>query len=259
MTETAKTPPVEPRDPASPAPKAQDKDPAAPPPIDTPESLAKEAEELCASLEKFFRRGLGDMPSSADTAEMRAQQASVRDLLRRASESGAGASQEVAALTAERDQFKDAASRARADFLNYQSRASKDLSRAEEQALRGYMIELLPVLDSLDLSLKDAQSPQANLETVREALNLIATSFNHVLKVRGLERMETVGKPFDPTRHEPVFQRPADPAQGEQPNMVVEEFRPGYLWKSLVLRAAQVAVTQAVPSSQRRGDTEKDK
>jgi len=238
-------------------PQVQSKASSAPPLArDTPESLAQDAESLCAALEKFQRRGLGSMPSSADTAEIRTQQAMVRDLLRRAAESGAVASKEVTALTAERDQFKDAASRARADFLNYQSRTSKDLSRAEELALRGYMNELLPILDSLDLSIKDAQSPHANLETVQEALNLIATSLNQMLKVRGLVRMETTRNPFDPTQHEPVFQRPADSTQDEQPNMVIEEFRPGYLWKNLVLRAAQVAITQAVPAPHRHGNTE---
>lgn len=216
-----------------------------PPKAETVESLAAEAEEFCAALEKFFRRGFGDMPNSLDLAEMRAQQASVRDLVRRSSESGAGAGKQLTQLTQERDQFKDAAARAKADFLNYQDRARKDLQRAEEQSLRGYMNELLPILDSLDLSLKDAHTDTANLDTVRQALAMIGESLNQMLKVRGLERVASVGKPYDPTRHEAVHTRPADLKQDEKPGQVVEEFRPGYLWKGLLLRPAQVVVTQA--------------
>lgn len=212
---------------------------------DTVESLAAEAESFCASLEKFFRRGFGDMPNSADLSEIRAQQASVRDLVRRAGESGAGAGKQVASLTQERDQFKDAAARAKADFLNYQDRARKDLQRAEEQSLRGYMNDLLPILDSMDLSLKDAQSDNANLDTVRQALGMISESLNQMLKVRGLDRIASVGKPYDPNQHEAVHTRPCDDKQDEKPGTVVEEFRPGYLWKGLVLRPAQVVVTQA--------------
>ncbi|MBI3829160.1 MAG: nucleotide exchange factor GrpE [Planctomycetes bacterium] len=215
------------------------------PKADTVESLAAEAEEFCAALEKFFRRGFGDMPNSADLAEVRAQQASVRDLVRRASESGAGASKQLATLTTERDQFKDHATRAKADFLNYQDRARKDLKRAEEQALRGYVSDMLPILDSLELSLKDARSDKANLDTVRQALAMIGESMGQMLQVRGLERIPSVGQPFDPTRHEAVHVRPADPKKDEKPNTVVEEFRAGYLWKGLILRPAQVVVTQA--------------
>ncbi|MCW8129909.1 MAG: nucleotide exchange factor GrpE [Planctomycetota bacterium] len=229
------------------APAPQPDAPGAGPaqPEATAESLAAEAEDFCAALEKFFRRGFGDMPNSADLAEIRAQQAGVRDLVRRASESGAGAGRQLAGLTQERDQFKDAAARAKADFLNYQDRARKDLQRAEEQALRGYMNDLLPILDSMDLSLKDAQSDNANLDTVRQALGMISESLNQMLKVRGLERVASTGKPYDPNQHEAVHTRPADPKQDEKPGTVVEEFRPGYLWKGLVLRPAQVVVTQA--------------
>lgn len=233
MSEAEKNPPV-PETPAAEQPQA---------PADTPESLAREAEDFCAALEKFFRRGFGDMPSSTDLTEMRAQQASVRDLVRRASENSAG--MEAQTLTAERDKFKDAAARAKADFLNYQERARKDLQRAEEQALRGYVSELLPILDSMDLALKDARSDNANLETVRQALTMIGDSFNQVLKVRGLERLPATGQPYDPTRHEAVHVRPADAKKDEKPSTVVEEFRSGYLWKGLVLRPAQVVVTQA--------------
>lgn len=208
-------------------------------------SLGLEAEALCASLERVFRRAYGDMPKSSDLAEVRAQQAAIQDLVRRAAESGAGAQKQLAALSAEREQLKDAAARARADFLNYQARTTKDLQRAEELALRGYVAELLPILDSMDLSLIDARSEGAELSRVREALELINQSLNQVLKVRGLERMATVGQPFDPKRHEPAHVLPPDAAaaKGQKPNTVVEEIRAGYLWKGLILRAAQVVAT----------------
>src|SRR4051812_10248778 len=94
------------------------------------QKLADEAEAFCADLERFFRRAFGEVPRSTDLGEIRAQQATVRDLVQRASQlgggEGGGNSEQMAALTAERDKFKDAAARARADFLNYQSRTAKD-------------------------------------------------------------------------------------------------------------------------------------
>ena len=81
---------------------------------DTAESLAQEAAEFCASLDKFFRRGFGDMPKSSDLAELRAQQASIQDLVRRSLANSETAAQRLSALTTERDQHQDAATRARA-------------------------------------------------------------------------------------------------------------------------------------------------
>lgn len=223
--------------PAGPQPAAAAQAPAAAP------RLADEAEAFCADLERFFRRAFGSLPKSADVSELRAQQATVRDLLRRTAEASGENSAQLAALMEERNQLKETAQRARADFLNYQARATKDLDRAEELALRRYLQDLLPVLDSLKLALRDAAAPQTDAQRLKDALSLIDTSLNQALAVRGLEHINAVGQPFDPNLHEAVALRPADPAKGEKPNQVLEELRAGYLWKGLVLRPAQVLIT----------------
>jgi molecular chaperone GrpE len=208
------------------------------------QKLMEEADALCSDFEKLFRRVFGEVPKASDLGEIRAQQASIRDLVNRASSGGGGESPEkVQAIEAERDKFKDAAARARADFLNYQGRAAKDLERAEELSLRRYVSELLPILDSLDLARHDASGEKVDAQRVKEALEMIGTSLGQVLTVRGLERIEAKGRTFDPTIHEAVAKRPV---QGdEKPNTVVEELRPGYLWKGLILRPAQVLVSEA--------------
>jgi molecular chaperone GrpE len=214
-----------------------------------PLTLTEEVEQLCASLEKFIRAKLGGMPSSMDMGELRSQQAAMRDLVRRAEEGGTEALLDLGKVTTERDRLKDAVARTKADFLNYQTRAQNDLKRAEELALRGYVNDLLPILDSLDLTLADIRSGKADLKRVSEALIMLSESFGQTLKVRGLERIGALGQLFDPARHEAVATRPVDPAKDEKPNQVVEEFRPGYLWKGLLLRPAQVLVTQADPKA----------
>jgi molecular chaperone GrpE len=206
------------------------------------------------------------MPSSAEMAELHALQACLRELVRRASESGAGAAGRLQTLTAERDQLKEHLARARADFLNYQERAAKDLARAEELALRNYVLDLLPILDHLDLAradakacgILDAPAPSAAeqdlspAQRVQKALALIAESLDQALRVRGLEPIRAQGRPYDPQFHEAVVVRPADAAKGEEPNRVVEELRPGYLWKGLLLRSAQVVLTgEAEPSKKK--------
>jgi molecular chaperone GrpE len=205
--------------------------------------LADEVEVFCADLERTFRRAYGEVPKASDLGELRAQQSTIRELVSRAAGMGENADSNpavVQALTEERDKLKDSAVRARADFLNYQNRAAKDLERAEELALRRYVQELLPILDSLDLARNDAAGPQADAQRLKEALEMIATSMGQVLAVRGLERIEAKGKAYDPSFHEAVAKRP--PEKDEKPNTVLEELRPGYLWKGLLLRPAQVLV-----------------
>jgi molecular chaperone GrpE len=209
-----------------------------------------DAEGLSNSIEHLFRRVMGEEPRAADFGEMRTIQAMLKDLVRRAAASApegapADAGPKVAELTAEISKLKDQALRAKADFLNYQSRAGKDLDRAEEQALRKFVLELLPILDNLDLANADAKSANFDPQRVKEALDLTGQSVKQVLAVRGLERVQTVGKHFDPTQHEAVFKRPPNPEAGEKTNTVGEECRAGYLWKGLILRPAQVVVIEA--------------
>jgi len=213
--------------------------------------FAAEAENLCAALDKTFRRLAGEMPKSADVAEIRALQASIREVVEKAASTGQGSIEleleqlkQNAALSTEVAKLKEAATRARADFLNYQERARKDLERAEESALRGYLAELLPILDNLDLAMADLKSEKSNPAMVGEALSMTSQSFDQVLKVRGLERVEALHQPFDPLKHEAVATRPVDPSKDEKTNQVVEVFRSGYLWKGKVLRPAQVLVTK---------------
>jgi molecular chaperone GrpE len=209
------------------------------------QKLTDEVERFCADLERTFRQAYGEVPKATDLGELRAQQSTIRELVSRAAGMGENAdkgSVNVAALTEERDKLKDAAARARADFLNYQNRAAKDLERAEELSLRRYVQELLPVLDSLDMARIDAAGPQADVQRVKEALEMIGTSLSQVLAVRGLEKIQAKGMPYDPAQHEAVAMRP--PQDGDKPNTVLEELRPGYLWKGLLLRPAQVLVAE---------------
>jgi molecular chaperone GrpE len=216
----------------------------------TASRFADEAEGLSAEMERLFRRAFGEIPKSSDLGELRSLQAMLKGLVHRAS-GGApegkseGGEKALADLTAERDKLKDALQREKAGFLNYQARSMKDLERAEEQALRKYVSELLPILDNLDLATADAHSDNFDPKRVKEALDMTGSSLKQALAVRGLERIDSKGKPFDPKLHEAIFKRPADREKGEKHNYVSEETRAGYLWKGLVLRPAQVVLTES--------------
>ncbi len=145
----------------------------------------------------------------------------------------------VESLMAEVARLKDELARERSNFLNYQSRSAKEALRLEEQALRKYVLDLLPILDSLALANADD-----SVFRVFEAVNMVNTSIQQVLAVRGLVKISAIGKKFDHSVHEAVSMQKCSPELDEQPGMVVSELRPGYMWNGLVLRPAQVIVTE---------------
>ena len=135
---------------------------------------------------------------------------------------------DVAALLAERDQFKDIALRLQADFDNYRKRMATQQAD-EVQRATGKMAEaLLPVLDACEAAF--VQHP-AEVEPV---FNLLLGE----LRKLGLEGMNLLEQPFDPTLAEAVMHEPGDGAE----TVVSEVLRSGYTWKGRVLRAAMVKV-----------------
>ena len=68
----------------------------------------------------------------------------------------------------------------------------------------------------------------------------IFAQFAQILEQRGVERMPSVGVPFDPALHEALLVAPSE----EGKNTIIEEFSPGYRRNGRVLRASKVTVSQ---------------
>ncbi len=131
-------------------------------------------------------------------------------------------------LAAERDEFREAFMRVKADFENYKKRSAKEHAERVARAAEQLVTELLPVLDGCDAAIAQGASD----------VEPIARSLLDVLEKSGLERLDPVGAPFDPELHEAVLHEPGD---GGEP-VVVETMRTGYAWKGRVVRAAMVKV-----------------
>jgi len=137
-------------------------------------------------------------------------------------------------LARERDDMRELAQRVQADFENYRKRMLREQTEKIERANDAFVEQLLPVLDSFDLaiaSLADAD------EGVRKGVELAYAGLLDVLTKSGLERIDSLGQPFDPTEHEAVAQ---DDGDGEP--VVSDVYRAGYRSKGRVLRPATVKV-----------------
>ena len=132
------------------------------------------------------------------------------------------------AVTAERDDYLDRLRRLQADFENYKKRSAREHQLAAERATGRLAEELLPVLDSCDAALQHGA----------DGVEPVFTALLGALEKQGLERIDPLDVPFDPTLHEAVMHEHGD---GDGP-VVTEVLRKGYAWKGQILRAAMVKV-----------------
>ncbi len=135
---------------------------------------------------------------------------------------------DVAALLAERDEFKDIALRLQADFDNYRKRVATDIASEVERATGRLVDAVLPVLDACEAAVAHGA----------DGVEPIWSSLFGALKREGLVALDLEGKPFDPASADAVVHEEGD---GGEP-IVVEVLRTGYEWKGRVLRAAMVKV-----------------
>ncbi len=131
---------------------------------------------------------------------------------------------------------KEAYLRLAADYENFRKRAQRDRVDAErsgrERILRGF----LEILDNLERGL--SQSKEDN-SPVAEGMRMVLSQCENWLRSEGLERVVTVGQPFDPALHEAISQREdADAESGT----ILEEAKRGYKWHDRLLRPACVVV-----------------
>ncbi len=133
---------------------------------------------------------------------------------------------DVAALVAERDQFKETAMRVQADFENYRKRIASQAAGDVDRATGRLAEAFLPVLDAAEAAY--LQHP----DEVGPLLNVLLGE----LKKHGLEALDLESQPFDPEVAEAVAHEPG----GGGEVVVAEVLRSGYRWKGRTLRPAMV-------------------
>jgi molecular chaperone GrpE len=143
---------------------------------------------------------------------------------------------------AERDEYLDALRRLQAEFDNFRKRTERQLADIRSRASESLLARLLPVLDAIDLALAHGAAEGEG----GEALVQVGGLLRDTLAKEGLERIDAIGVPFDPTMHDAVAHVPAeedatDDAAGG--GAVVDEvLRAGYELQGRVLRPAMVKV-----------------
>ena len=152
----------------------------------------------------------------------------------------APADDDIAALTAERDEAVERWMRTAADFDNFRKRVAREREELVTLANERLVKELLPILDDLERALvAAAEHEEARLE---EGVRLVHRSLESLLERNGVKEIETDGA-FDPHVHEALLAQPSEADEGS----VIDVVQKGYTLGDRVVRPARVVVAEAPP------------
>ena len=143
---------------------------------------------------------------------------------------------ELAAALAQVAEQKDQALRAHAEMENVRRRAQEEVSKARKFGIESFAESLVPVKDSLEAALAQAEQTAETMRTgIEVTLKQLVSAFerNHLKDIA-----PEAGAKFDPHQHQAIATIPAEQAA----NTVVQTLQKGYLIADRVLRPALVTV-----------------
>jgi molecular chaperone GrpE len=136
-------------------------------------------------------------------------------------------------------QLEDKYLRLAAEFDNFRKRTARQFEDIVKSANENLIVQLLEVLDNFRRALEAGQTG-GDFSSLRKGTELIYQHLEDILKKEGLEKIDAVGKEFDPRWHEAMMQTESDEFA---PGMVAREISPGYTLNGKVIRHSRVAVS----------------
>ncbi len=139
---------------------------------------------------------------------------------------------------------EERALRAVADSENYSKRLTREYNEKSRFAALSLIESILPVLDNLEKARQAIEEGSGSLDQLGEGVRMTHQQFVDILGGQGLEKLDVVGKPFDPTLCEAVH---VEQTSDNEDGTVTRELAPGYSFNGRVIRAAKVCVARNSP------------
>ncbi|MBC7099849.1 nucleotide exchange factor GrpE, partial [Candidatus Bipolaricaulota bacterium] len=153
-------------------------------------------------------------------------------------EQAQGLQEELKKKEEEIQRLKERLVRLQADFDNYRKQVARESALLARRVQDQEILDFLPVYDALERAFR-AFKRNEDRESFVEGVERIFAQFSEILKRKGCEPFDSLGKRFDPAYHEVLVTAEADVER----NLIVEEFERGWLRDGEVLRPAKVKVS----------------
>ena len=141
------------------------------------------------------------------------------------------------ALLQQIDDLTVALQRERADAVNMRRQHEEQIAGLKNTIKARIISELLPAIDNFERSLKHVPVELEHNDYIKGVKGVVK-QFEKILSDLNVERIKTVGEPFDPKYHEAVSMEEGD---GEN-EIISEELQSGYKVSNDVIRHAMVRV-----------------
>lgn len=142
-------------------------------------------------------------------------------------------------------EYEDLLKRKQAEFENYKKRIQRETEENRKYATAEIVLDILNIIDDLERAIKSTESSQ-DFSALFDGITMIERQLSGMLEKKyGVTRIESVGKPFDPTVHDAITMVESD--QHEE-DTVIEDFQKGYRMNDRILRHSKVKVAKAMPS-----------
>lgn len=143
----------------------------------------------------------------------------------------------------ERDEYKDQMLLAKADLENARRRFERELDNAYKYAADKLIMELLPVVDSLEtgLAFQVTEGSDELVKQLHAGMQLTLDLLVKTLKKHGIKILDPAGEVFNPFHHEAMSVQ-EDP--NVKPNTILKVMQKGYLLHDRLVRPARVIVSK---------------
>ena len=161
-----------------------------------------------------------------------------------AGEADGSPDQDFADLAKELEEVRQHVLYAQAETQNVRRRLEQEKQTAAAYAATGFARDMLSVKDNLDRAL--AAVPEElrqddKLKALLTGIEATARDLEAVFARNGIVRVESLGQPLDPHRHQAMLEIPSEEAE---PGTIVQEMQAGYMLKDRLLRPAFVGVAK---------------
>lgn len=131
--------------------------------------------------------------------------------------------------------------RQQAEMDNLQRRVERDVANAHKYALEKFVLELLPIVDSLERAVTTHSNEEGGAGSLLDGVNLTLKMFYAALEKFGVQQVDPLAQPFNPELHQAVsIQVDCD----AKPGSVISVLQKGYLLNSRLVRPALVIVAK---------------
>ena len=132
---------------------------------------------------------------------------------------------------------------AQAETQNVRRRLEQEKQNAASYAAAGFARDMLSVKDNLDRALSavsDDMRHDDHMGALITGIEATSRELDSALQRNGITRIESMGLPLDPHRHQAMVEIPSD----QEPGTIVQEMQSGYMIKDRLLRPALVGVAR---------------